>query len=144
MTPADYLKAVKCTDQSVNPLLNLLGATVIETAPGTATLRLPGNPDFAQGAGVVSGGILATLMDETMAHAVLGCLSPDRATATINMNVSYLHQARVGDEFVCTARTTKQGQRVIFAEATISVAERAIATATASFIVTHCSHETPA
>jgi len=141
MTPADYLKAVKNSEQTVNPVLNLLGATVIETSPGMAMLKLTTSPDFAQGAGVVSGGILATLLDETMAHAVLGCLSADCATATVNMNVSYHRQTRVGDELLCTARTTKQGQRVIFVEAEIQADDKSIATATASFIVTHCPSE---
>lgn len=141
MTPAEYLKAVKNSDQTVNPLLNLLGATVIETNPGEATLKLPTNPGFAQGAGVVSGGILATLLDETMAHAVLGCLPADCTTATVNMNVCYHRQTKVGDELLCTARTAKQGQRVIFVEAEITVAGKSTATATASFIVTHCPND---
>ncbi len=69
--PEKYLEQIRLPEQSVNPLFHHLGIKVVELAPDKATLRLFIKPELIQGAGNAAGGVLAALLDEAMAHAVL-------------------------------------------------------------------------
>ncbi len=132
--PHAYLEQVRQKDQTINPLLAFLGIEVDEIKPDNAVLRLPAKPELLQGAGVVAGGILATLLDETMAHAVLGGNPQGKRTATVDMNASYLRPVQPNTDLVCKARVVKRGSRIIFAEASVLGEGREVARATASFL----------
>ena len=136
---AQYLQAVAKPGQTVNNLFGFLGVEVAELSPGQARLSLPLRPEFLQGAGMVAGGVLATLLDETMAHAVLPALPPGQGATTVEMSVRYLSAVGPrdldGPPLVCLAKVLRQGKRVAFAEAEITLADRAVARASASFLV---------
>lgn len=131
----DYLEKVREPDQTVNPLLAFLGATVEEVGPDRAILRLVIGPELIQGAGVAAGGILATLLDEAMAHAVLAGNDSGEKTTTVDMNVSYLRPVNKGDVLVCESRVAKRGSRVVFAEAVLRSDSKEAARATGTFLV---------
>ena len=133
--PQKYLDAVREPDQTVNPLFAFLGMEIVEIAPDRAVIRLPIKPELIQGAGVAAGGILAALLDETMAHAVLGGNSPGELTTTVDMNVSYFRPVNENATLTCEAHVTKRGKRIIFAEATVQNNGHQAARATASFMV---------
>jgi uncharacterized protein (TIGR00369 family) len=133
--PQAYLDAVRQPGQTVNNLFAFLGIAVDTLEPDRAVLRLPFRPELTQGAGMVAGGVLATLLDETMAHAVLGGNGPGQRTTTVNLSVSYLRAARPGSDLTCEARVVKRGGRVLFVEATASSDNREVARATASFLL---------
>lgn len=130
-----YLENIRQTDQSVNPLFTLLGIRVVAIEKDSATLSLIAKPELMQGAGQLAGGILATLLDETMAHAVLGGNDPTRITTTVDMNVSYYRPVHKGDEIVCVAHVTKRGGRVVFAEAIVHNEEQKVAGSNGTFLV---------
>lgn len=134
--PVNYLQAVLLAGQTVNPLLATLGIEVLSAGDGRAVLRLPYNPGLVQGAGVVAGGILATLADEAMAHAVLSTLGQGRVTATVDMSVRYLSPAGVGEELRAQAQVIRKGSRVVFTRAEVSDGRgKAVASADASFLL---------
>ena len=143
--PQKYLEAVREPGQTVNPLFVLLGVDVKHIAPDEARLGLVIKPELVQGAGMAAGGILATLLDETMAHAVLAGNGPGRTTSTVDMNVSYLRPVAPGASLLCRARVRKRGARVVFAEAVVldlgpadaaaTEESREAARATATFIL---------
>ena len=133
--PQNYLDAVSRQGQTVNNLFAFLGVEVDRIEPDRAVLRLPFRPELTQGAGVVAGGILATLLDETMAHAVLGGNQPGQRTTTVDLNVSYLRAVKPGSDLTCEARVVKRGGRVLFVEASVSSDGREVARATASFLL---------
>ncbi|NDV18150.1 hotdog fold thioesterase [Pseudodesulfovibrio sp. JC047] len=132
--PHEYLELVRQPHQTVNPLLAFLGIEVTEITTERAVLHLPIKPEFLQGADVVAGGILATLLDETMAHAVLGGTPTGTRTATIDMNISYLRPVGAEAIVICEARVIQRGKRIIFVEGTARVNEREVARSTASFL----------
>jgi len=134
--PHNYLEQVRQPGQTVNPLFAFLGVSILEIEPDRAVLRLPVRPELIQGGGVVAGGILASLLDETMAHAVLAGNPTGQITATIDMSVTYLRSVGRKAVLDCEARVVKRGSRVVFAEAVILDNEKEAARATASFIVT--------
>lgn len=131
----EYLDTVVKPGQVVNPLFAFLGMEILEIATDRARFQLAVSPDFIQGAGKLAGGMMALLLDEAMAHAVLGGNSGDAVCTTVDMNVSYYRPVSQGEILVCEARVLKRGNRIVFTEAVISVNERDVAKATASFMV---------
>jgi uncharacterized protein (TIGR00369 family) len=122
-------------NQTVNPLFNYLGIIVEHISPEKAILRLPFKHEFIQGAGVVAGGIFATIADETMAHVVLANLNEGQSTATIEMNLRYLRPIKEG-EIRAVAKIIKKGRQIITVTADIRDEENSLlAYAGASFIV---------
>ena len=133
--PSEYLQAVRRPGQEVNALFAFLGVEVVEIEPGRAVLRLPVKPELTQGARMAAGGVMATLMDEAMAHAVLAGNGPGELTTTVDMNVSYLRAAGPGAVLECEARVVKRGGRVVFADAVLRGDGRETARATATFLL---------
>lgn len=131
----NYLDDVMKPNQSVNPLFSMLGVTIHRIDKTGAVLHLPFKRDLLQGGGVIAGGILSTLLDEAMAHAVLARLKPDCKTATIDLNVQYLAPAKSENELLATPRVIKQGSRVLFTESEMTCGAKPVAIATASFLV---------
>lgn len=121
--PAKYLDAVARPGQSVNNLFNFLGIEVVSMDDDKTVLRLTPRAETLQGGNVLAGGVIATLLDETMAHAVLRTLAPGQATATVEMSARYFNpvpaSAVDGPPLVCEAQVVRRGQRIAFAEAEI-------------------------
>ncbi len=127
-----------CEYQDVNPLFNHLGARLTSAENGRAVIEMPISPCFTQGGGVIAGGILATLADEGMAHAVISLLDHDRSTVTTEMNIRYLRAADPNKEgiLISTATVIKPGRQIMTAEAEVRDGEgRLLATAGGSFFV---------
>lgn len=133
-----YLEALRCPEQEVNPLFCFLGARLVAAGEGKACIELPVTGKLAQGGGVVAGGILATIADEAMAHAVLSILDADKQTVTTEMNIRYLRATDPHKKgtLVATARVVKPGRSIMTADAEIhDAAGRLLATAGGSFFV---------
>jgi uncharacterized protein (TIGR00369 family) len=135
MMQTDYLSEVRRPGQTANPLFNFLGIRVVEISAEETVLELPLRPDFRQGAGVTAGGVIATLADEAMAHAVLANLQPGESTATIEMNLRFLSPIQEGAARAI-ARVIKKGRKVATVEAEVrDENDRVLARAGASFII---------
>ena len=122
-----YLGAMRAGERNANPLFDFLDARLAGAHAGEATVILPVSRRLAQGAGLVAGGILATLADESMAHAVLSLLGPGQSTVTIEMNIRYLRAtsasadaAGMQGEISAAASVLKAGRSVMTAEARVS------------------------
>ncbi|MEM7143239.1 MAG: PaaI family thioesterase [Actinomycetota bacterium] len=90
-------------------IIDLLQPEVLTQEDGHAVFRFRARPDFTIPSGQVQGGIVAAMLDMTMAFAA-GDLS------TVSLHVDYLRPA-MGPELTVTATVTRRGRRVIFAEA---------------------------
>jgi uncharacterized protein (TIGR00369 family) len=69
--------------------------------------------------GVVQGGFLAAMLDETMGPAALTALGPGHAIPTLALNVSFLRPASPG-RFEADARVVHLGKTVAFLEGTLT------------------------
>lgn len=133
--PREYLDKVVQAGQRVNPLLAWMEMEAVSVSEREALFRLPGRPGFIQGAGVVAGGIQATLLDEAMAHVVLANLKPGEATATVDLHVRYLRPVARG-AMLCRAEVVRKGRTVIVVRAELSTEDGEVASlGTASFLV---------
>ena len=139
MPVSSYLAAMCCEMQDVNPLFNHLGARLIAAENGEARIEMPLSPCLTQGEGAVAGGILATLADEAMAHAVISLINHDtHHTVTTEMNIRFLRGTDPNREGVLigTATVIKPGRHIMTAEAQVrDDTGRLLATAGGSFFV---------
>jgi uncharacterized protein (TIGR00369 family) len=136
--PRSYLDAVLQRDQSVNPLFSFLQARLVFAEQGEAEIVMPVSDRLRQGGGMVAGGILATLADEAMAHAVLSGLNAGMSAVTAEMNIRYLRSTdpKKGGELQARAKVIKSGQSLRVAESVVRDARgRLLATAGATFYV---------
>ncbi len=132
----DYLIKLREPNQTVNPLFQYLGVIVQTISPERAILRLPLRHEFTQGAGVVAGGVIATLADESMAHVVVANLDDGQSTATVEMNVRFLRSIIEG-EISAEAKVVKKGRQIITVSAEVRDQKKSLlADAGASFIIT--------
>lgn len=111
-----------------------LGVKVVHCGSGKAHMRLPVQQELMQDAGVLQGGITATLMDITMAWAVLSTIHPKRAP-TLDLQVSYLRP--IFKEMIeCEAVVVRAGRTVVHARAEVKSESGALAaTGTGNFLV---------
>lgn len=129
---------------NANPMYAAVGIRVQEAAAGRARATLtppealcwpfPGQPH---------GGVLATLLDTTMAWAVFADLPEGKNCATIHLDVDYLRPAQ-GAWFTCLAWTVHRSGRLCFTRAEIrDAAGRAVAIGQAAFRIINTAMPSP-
>ena len=97
---------------STVPFAKLLGIKLDAIEAGEATLSLHIREEFKQNAGVVHGGVIASLIDSATAFAILPLLNPDERTTTVDLTISYLRPLVAG-VVVARAKVLRAGRRVI-------------------------------
>jgi len=118
-----------------SPLARELEGEVLGLDAETGFAALAFNPPvrFAQGAGVLQGGIIAALLDFAMAFAAHAKLAGgergaeakaqaaggERAFSTASLDVHFLQPARPGP-YIARGRIVRAGRRLLFAEARLS------------------------
>jgi len=118
-----------------NPLAMRLGARMIDAdAKGAAMLSFEPTQEFAQGAGLLQGGAVATMLDFAMAFAALAKLPAERSCATASMTVNFLKPATPGS-YLATGVVERMGSQVAFVSATLRRADSEQVVATASSVM---------
>lgn len=117
-----------------NPLAGDLGGELLEldADPGEALLAFTPPARFAQGSGVLQGGVVATLLDFAMAfaaHAVLAGRERTFATACLSVNLLRPAPPR---RYLARGQILRAGRAVLFAQASLAAQahDRPVATAT--------------
>jgi uncharacterized protein (TIGR00369 family) len=104
-----------------SPFVQMIGAKFEEWREGYVRMSLVVEEKHTNPNGVMHGGVLTTLMDETLGAVVASVRGMEvmRAAphATVEMNVSFLAGARPGDEIIVEGRALKVGRSVAFGEA---------------------------
>ena len=104
---------------NTNSLYHALGIKIEEAGGGKAKSCLQPNPDLCWPfPKQPHGGVLFTLMDTTMAWAVLSQLDPGLNCTTVNLDIHYTIPAR-GKFFICSAWSTHKTGRTNFVRADI-------------------------
>lgn len=85
-----------------------LGITLVNIAPGTATMTMRVGADMVNGHDLCHGGLIFTLADSCFAYA---CNSENFNTVAAGARIEFLAPARLGDELTATARQVQQGRR---------------------------------
>ena len=99
---------------------------------GWIRIGFDGKPEFVNPAGLIQGGILSAMLDDTMGPAVFVKTNGRLYTATISMNISFLAHAIVGP-IIGEATVVQLGKTVAFMEGRLTdETGRLLATATAN------------
>ena len=119
-----------------NSLYRALGIRIENASEGHAKSRLEPKPDVCWPfPGQPHGGILFTLMDTTMAWAVLTQLPLGYHCSTIDLSIHYTRPAK-GSLFYCTAQISHQTTHYSFARAEIHDADgKLVALGQATFAI---------
>jgi molybdopterin converting factor subunit 1 len=111
---------------------DLIGARPLLAEPGHVRMEYQATDTFLNPAGVVQGGFLTVMLDETMGPAALSALGPGHGAPTLELKVSFLRPGRVG-KLVCDARVVHLARSVAFLEASLTDDDgNLIATSTAT------------
>jgi uncharacterized protein (TIGR00369 family) len=133
-------EAVRRGDQELSldfsPLLRPYNTILVKGAPGRVTLRYEMGADMVQGAGYIGGGMIANILDMTMAVAMLSMLQPGQHCATINLSVNMIAAAVPGYLFT-SAEVERLGRRTGYTRAEVrDNRDRLIASAISSLLIT--------
>ena len=82
--------------------------------------------------GTAHGGLLATLVDTAMGHAVRERADAD-AAATVSLTIDYLGPAKEGDWLQASTKVERLGGRLAFVDCSLRVEDREVARARAVF-----------
>ena len=97
---------------------SFLGMELCELREDYARLKLPFREEWNQAAGVVHGGVLATLIDTAVVPAIGSGYDDRRDFVTIDMQVQYMG-AVVEQDLYVEGWVTKRGRAVVFARAEV-------------------------
>jgi len=116
------------------PFARLLGIQLESIAPGLCVLSLPVRDDLKQNHGVVHGGAIASLIDSSMAIAIIPLLAEKEGTTTVDLTIHYLRPLTEGVA-KSAARVVRAGRRVIVVSAeVVDHNDRVIATAVSTYL----------
>ena len=96
----------------------LLGVRDRSAEDGRSRLELDAGEQHLNGAGTVHGGVLATLVDTAMGHAVASSTGEGELPATSQLTVTYLRPGKPGT-LVATAAVRKRGENLTICEAEV-------------------------
>jgi acyl-CoA thioesterase len=130
-----YLKKLESGESSQNPFLDFMGMGLEEIRDGYARFRMPVRKEFTQCNGVVQGGLLVALADESIAHAIMTILEPHENIATIEVKNNFLSSAESGS-LTAEAKVFKKGRSLVIGDCLVTNDEgRAISRTSATFLI---------
>jgi uncharacterized protein (TIGR00369 family) len=99
------------------PIANLLGWKFLDFDPAQQVIRveMQARPEFINPAGVIHGGMLAAMLDETLSPALAATLGPGEFAPTLEIKVNFISPAKVG-RVLGTGRVVSRGRSICFME----------------------------
>ena len=113
-----------------------LGIRVDDTEDGAAQLSLEVTEEHLNAAGTLHGGVLATLVDTAMGHAVRTVSGEGDVPATSQLTVTYLRPGTPG-RLDARASVRIRGEHLTVCEADVEQDGAAVAHAVATFALLH-------
>ena len=80
---------------------------------GTIEVAFSADDRFANPLGVVQGGFLAAMLDDTLGPALVATLEPDQFAPTADLHVQFLVPARLG-RLIGRGRVVRRGRDIAF------------------------------
>ena len=98
---------------------SFLGIQLEEIRQDYARMRLPFRPEFRQPAGVVHGGVIASMVDTVVVPAVGGGYDEPRQLFTIDFQLRFLAPI-IDDDLVAEGWVTRRGRQIVYCDAEVS------------------------
>lgn len=119
------------------PAAQVLGGNPQEIDPEQGTLKVAfeAKPEFLNPFGIIHGGFLAAMLDDTLGAALAATLGAGKFAPTIELKVSFVRAAYVGP-LVAEGRVVHRGKSVAFLEGELRTTEgQLLATASATALI---------
>ena len=117
------------------PFSALLGFRYLRVDEDEAVVEADPGPEHCNGAGIVHGGFLASLLDTTTGWAVHARVPAGTAAPHVHLSVQYVRAAVPGTPLVCRARCISVGKRIGSTEAELSQGGHVVARAVGTHAV---------
>jgi len=130
-----YLKQLQSGDHTRNRFLEFMGMTLEELKDGYARFSLQIKEDFMQGGGVMQGGLIVAMADETMAHAIMTVLNPHENIVTVELKNNFIAPAIQG-ALAAEATVFRKGRSLVIADCLVTDGTgQIISRATSTFLI---------
>jgi uncharacterized protein (TIGR00369 family) len=119
------------------PAAATLGWELLDVDPEAGTIKVAFRADerFLNPAGVIQGGFLTAMLDDTLGPALVATLPEGRFASTLDLHVQFLRPARPG-RLTGEGRVVKRGKEVCFLAGELKDPDgKLVATATATSII---------
>lgn len=116
------------------PAAGVLGWELIAVDPdrGTIEVAFQAGEHLLNPAGVIQGGFLAAMLDDTLGPALVATLPPGQFAPTLDLHVQFLRPARPG-RLIGHGRIVQRGKEICFLSGELHAADgKPLATATAT------------
>ncbi|OWK13085.1 ACOT13 [Cervus elaphus hippelaphus] len=90
------------------------GVTVVSAAPGKVVCEMKVEEQHTNKMGTLHGGMTATLVDVISSLALL-CTERGTGGVSVDMNITYISPAKMGEDILITAHVLKEGRSLSFA-----------------------------
>jgi uncharacterized protein (TIGR00369 family) len=112
--------------------VDLLGMRPLSAEPGHVRMEFTASEQFLNPAGVVQGGFITAMLDDTMGPAAVAQLGPGYFAPTLELKVSFLRPVGPG-RLVADGRVVHMGRSIAFLEGSLADEDgNVVATATAT------------
>ena len=112
----------------------------VDAAAGTIEVAFTASEQFLNPAGVVQGGLLAAMLDDTLGPALVATLGPGEFAPTVDLHVQFLSPARPG-RLIGRGRIVRRTAGVGFlAGDLVDDSGSVVATATATAVIREPPH----
>jgi len=130
-----YLKRLQQGDYSENPFLDFLGITLDEIGDGYVRFTMETRTEFMQANGVMQGGLIVAMADESIAHAIMTLMEPHEGIATVEVKNNFLSTVG-GGTLIAEATVFKKGRSLVVGDCIVTTDEgRAVARSSATFLI---------
>lgn len=114
----------------------LIGMEIVELVEGKAVLIVKPSKNILQVYNKVHGGVIATVIDSSIAMAAQSLLSPHEGTNTVEMNLNYLRPSEEDTAIIATAEIIQKGKSIMVGQSFVkSEAGTEIAVGRATLII---------
>jgi uncharacterized protein (TIGR00369 family) len=108
-----------------------LGLELEDARTDYARMRLRYRPEFNQPAGVVHGGVLATMIDTVVVPAIGSGYDEPRQIFTIDLNIRFMAPV-IEQDLVAEGWVVQRGRSILFCDAEVRAAESGVVAASGS------------
>jgi acyl-CoA thioesterase len=114
-----YLKRLQSGDSSSNPFLDFLDMKLVEIKEGYARFCMPIRHEYMQCNGVMQGGLIVAMADETIAHAIMTLLGSREEIATVELKNNFIAPAK-GGTLTAEATIFKKGRSLVVGDCIVT------------------------
>lgn len=138
-TPLEIIREMGDQLIQASPQAKALGISLVSVEKAEAVLKIAYKPELVgdPDTGVVAGGVITTLLDQTCAQSIWAALPEYTSIATLDLRIDYMRPAKPGADIFAHAHCYKLTRSVAFvrAQAYDADIEDPIATAQAAFML---------